>query len=472
MNQFNFNIGSEVLCEGESCGRLAKVVVDPHTQRVTELVVQKGRLLGKDSMVPLAAVREATGESVQLAIRRDQLGELAAYRPREYVLAPEGQPKDGAGSVLQRAEPSGVMSAEPLVPMVRLRTSEGVAGGKEVTIERGYRVQGRDGAIGSVDHVLIDRKSGQIRLLVVGRGLFSDSVIVPMTLVTSVADAAIETDLSEEDLDALYHYRTRDDLDVMVELKSRVSRVIDAESIEMALDSGVLRLSGMVADVRTKRRVEAAARSVMGVLDVQNDLDTGTALQARVTEALSYDRRTALSQIEVFAGVGVVTLRGQVDAPEVREAAAEIAAAQHGVTAVVNELTVARDDETALLRLGMLAECGVSFGENLARSLRGKLEDTSFVVDLAESRDEVTVQVALPGVGPEDIDVQVAGNTLTLTVMVRDGGDDVRSLCRSIVLPSAVDADGVVARLDQGVLVLRLPKRSSPTPKRIDIGLT
>jgi HSP20 family molecular chaperone IbpA/osmotically-inducible protein OsmY/sporulation protein YlmC with PRC-barrel domain len=475
MNQLDLNIGSEVLCEGESCGRLAKVVVDPHTRRVTELVVQKGRLLRRDSIVPMALVKAATREAVSLAIEREHLGELAAYRVGDYVPVPAAQSEKlkTAEDVVQRVSPLSVLYPELLLPMVQLRTEEGVSAGEAVMIERGHDVRGRNGAIGTVDHVLIDRESGEIRLLVVDRGLFSDSVIVPMALVTGVTDDTIRTDLSEEDLDSLYHYRARDDIDVMVELKERVSGVIDAESIEMALDDGILTLSGMVADVRTKRRVEAVVRSVVGVLDVQNDLDTGTALQARVTEALSYDRRTALSNIEVAAGVGVVTLRGQVDTAEVREAAGEVAASQRGVTAVANQLVVARDDETALLRLGMLAECGVSFGENLSRALREKpATGASFAVELAETIDVVTIRADLAGVKPEDVDVQIAGNTLTLTVMVDDGAEGPRSYCRSIVLPSTVDADGVEARLDRGSLALRIPKKGSATPKKIDIQLS
>jgi HSP20 family protein len=474
MREFGLTIGSEVLCEGEVCGRLAKVVVDPHTRRVTELVVQKGRLLRRDSIIPITAVREATKESVDLAIERKQLDDLAAYRARDYVPAPmsPSEKHKKAEDVVQHVEAMSTLYPEILLPAVRLRTDNAGSAGDAVTIERGHDVQGRDGMIGKVDHVLIDRESGEMRLLVVERGLFSDSVIVPMALVTGITDDTIRTDLGEQDLDALYHYRARDEVDVMVELKERVSSVIDVESIDMDLDDGILRLSGIVADVRTKRRVEAAARSVVGVLNVQNDLDTGTALQARVTEALTYDRRTALSQIEVAAGVGVVTLRGQVDTAEVREIAAQVAASQPGVTAVANELVVARDDETALLRLGVLAECGVSFGQSLSRALRDKPEATegaSFEVELAETNEDVTVRAALPGVKPEDIDLRVAGNTLTLSVMVDDGLREPRSYCRSIVLPSAVDANGIQAELEDGLLTLRIPKTSSPSPQKIDV---
>jgi len=473
MDKLNFAIGSEVLCEGESCGRLAKVVVDPHTRRVTDLVVQKGRLLRRDSIVPIAAVKEATTESVSLAIGREQLGELSGYRPRDYVAAIESDTvkRKRSEEVLQRVGPADLFYPEVLLPAVRLRAEAPKQATNTVTIERGHRVQGRDGVVGRVDHVLIDRESGIIRLLVVDRGPLSDGLILPMALVTSVEGDTVMCALGEEELDSLYRYRARDDVDIMVELKARISGVLDAESIEMHLNGGILRLAGMVADVRTKRRVEAAARSVLGVLDVQNDLDTGTALQARVTEALARDRRTALSDIQVVAGVGVVTLRGQVDAQEIREAAAEVASSQDGVRAVDNELVIVRDDETALLRLGMLSECGVSFGESLAQALREPVAGTSFPVELSEANDVVTVKATLLGVAPDDVDVQVAGNTLTLTVVAGDDPDNRRPYCRSIVLPSTVDAEGIKAQLMNGLLTLHIPKTASPRPHKVSVSV-
>ena len=41
----DYRIGTEVVCEGEKCGRLGKLVVDPHTRRVTDLIVNQGILL-------------------------------------------------------------------------------------------------------------------------------------------------------------------------------------------------------------------------------------------------------------------------------------------------------------------------------------------------------------------------------------------------------------------------------------------
>jgi osmotically-inducible protein OsmY len=57
--------------------------------------------------------------------------------------------------------------------------------------------------------------------------------------------------------------------------------------------------------------------------------------------ALAADPRTKQAVIEVIHDRGVVALQGQVEGGAARNAAAEIASQQRGVTTVVNELMIA-----------------------------------------------------------------------------------------------------------------------------------
>ncbi len=62
--------------------------------------------------------------------------------------------------------------------------------------------------------------------------------------------------------------------------------------------------------------------------------------ETRVATALFEDPRTTDAVIEVIDERGVITLQGEVDDPETREAAEAIAAEQTGVISVVNTLQV------------------------------------------------------------------------------------------------------------------------------------
>lgn len=106
---------------------------------------------------------------------------------------------------------------------------------------------------------------------------------------------------------------------------------------------------------------------------------------------------------------------------------------------------------------------------------------SSFPVDVSETESEVRVRASLPGVKPEDLDVSVQGDLLTIRGESREetttGGEnwqrrEIRtgSFARSFTLPSPVDSDACEAIFENGVLELRLPKREEAKPRKIQVG--
>jgi HSP20 family protein len=101
-------------------------------------------------------------------------------------------------------------------------------------------------------------------------------------------------------------------------------------------------------------------------------------------------------------------------------------------------------------------------------------------VDVAESDTEYTVRAELPGIDPKDLEVQITGNQLVLSGEKKEssekkGKDFYQSeshygtFRRVIPLPQNIDAEKVQAEHTHGVLIVRLPKEQSATPKRIQI---
>jgi HSP20 family protein len=113
------------------------------------------------------------------------------------------------------------------------------------------------------------------------------------------------------------------------------------------------------------------------------------------------------------------------------------------------------------------------------RSLLAPAAQT-FAVDIYETKDDVVVKASLPGVKPEDIEVSVVGDTLTIKGEVKEEKDIKEenyirkerrygSFCRSFTLPVSVDADKATAEFENGVLTLTLPKAEEVKPKTIAI---
>ena len=101
-------------------------------------------------------------------------------------------------------------------------------------------------------------------------------------------------------------------------------------------------------------------------------------------------------------------------------------------------------------------------------------------MNVYEEGDNLVVETQLPGVKPEDIDVNIEHGTLTIRGQIRAEQERrernylVRehrsgSFSRSLRLPATVDPDACQATYEHGTLRLTLPKSEAARPRRISI---
>lgn len=102
------------------------------------------------------------------------------------------------------------------------------------------------------------------------------------------------------------------------------------------------------------------------------------------------------------------------------------------------------------------------------------------IVDMYQTDDNVVVKATIPGIDPDDLDIQITGDTLTLQGEVKQEKTDenakyhirehrYQSFSRSITLPVQVVADKADAKIKNGVLTLSLPKAEEVKPKVISV---
>lgn len=107
----------------------------------------------------------------------------------------------------------------------------------------------------------------------------------------------------------------------------------------------------------------------------------------------------------------------------------------------------------------------------------------SLALDVAEDADNYVVKASVPGINPDDIEITLTDNVLTIKGEVKEETETketnwhVRerrygSFMRSVTLPAPVEADKVEATNEHGVLTLRLPKAEAVKPKRITVKNT
>lgn len=100
-------------------------------------------------------------------------------------------------------------------------------------------------------------------------------------------------------------------------------------------------------------------------------------------------------------------------------------------------------------------------------------------VDVYRRGDNLVVRVDLPGVRPQDVDIAVSDNLLTikgerLYEEIKDEDAYVREICpgkfeRSITLPEAVRVDQTKATFENGTLELTAPLAEVRAPKKVKV---
>ncbi len=101
-------------------------------------------------------------------------------------------------------------------------------------------------------------------------------------------------------------------------------------------------------------------------------------------------------------------------------------------------------------------------------------------IDMYQTDDEVVVKAAVPGLKASDVQISVAGDTLTMRGEFKEKSetDDkayhIReqrygSFERSLTLPTPIVADKARAEFEDGILTITLPKAEDVRPKVITV---
>jgi HSP20 family protein len=110
----------------------------------------------------------------------------------------------------------------------------------------------------------------------------------------------------------------------------------------------------------------------------------------------------------------------------------------------------------------------------------GPWAEGAMAVDMYETEDTVVVKTAVPGAKPEEIQVSVTGDTLTIKAETHEESEIKResylrrerrfgSSCRSVTLPGGLQTDKADANYSNGVLTLTFPKAEEVKPKAIKV---
>lgn len=137
---------------------------------------------------------------------------------------------------------------------------------------------------------------------------------------------------------------------------------------------------------------------------------------------------------------------------------------------------------SALTRIDRLDDLFPEMFRRLARPLRLADEAPGEIrLDVSEHDKAYEVRAEIPGAKKDDIKVSVDGNFVSITGEVRKESEEKSagkvlvketyfgSVSRGFSLAHEIDGDGVVAKLEDGILNLTLPKREGGGSRTIKI---
>lgn len=103
-------------------------------------------------------------------------------------------------------------------------------------------------------------------------------------------------------------------------------------------------------------------------------------------------------------------------------------------------------------------------------------------INLSEDHDNLYAEALMPGLDPEQIELNIMRGTLTIAGERKEDDNGKKSwhrrergmgrFLRTIDLPAAVDTKKAQARYDHGILSITLPKAEEAKPKKINVQVS
>lgn len=199
---------------GEEVGKINRFVLDPETNEVTHMVVQKGWLFTEDKVVPLEMVDSATNEKVVLLETTGNFEQFPPFEERHFVRAIEEPDSPGSEPVYHHTQayywyppygyvgsPIGYYGWPPV-------TTERNIPENTVALKEGADVMSSDDKhVGDVERLFIEPGSNRASHFLISQGLlFKDRKLVPAHWVRTVAEDKIHLAVSAKMLESLPSY--------------------------------------------------------------------------------------------------------------------------------------------------------------------------------------------------------------------------------------------------------------------------
>lgn len=189
-----------VHCSDGYLGRAEQLIINPHSKRVSYILVKADGFGGEERLVPFSDIAKTQPDSITLTCNIAAFAKYQAFTESHFVET--GLGSQGFDSVFEPTSGSfapglsgGYFDEKVLMPS------------GELGLESGTHVDATDGRVGRIDEFFVDKDTGVITHLIMRQGhVFGEKdVFVPLSDIEKIEDDCVYLKLSMQEVKKLKH---------------------------------------------------------------------------------------------------------------------------------------------------------------------------------------------------------------------------------------------------------------------------
>jgi sporulation protein YlmC with PRC-barrel domain len=196
-SELDIPIDAKVYCSGTICGQITHIVLNPVTDKVTDVVIRDHEIPQIEYLIPVELITQSSSDAVQLNISKDRIRSFPVFERTDFIKVKA--PMVSARAPIYVLWPY-VVSQESYIPI----ESESIPP-EELAIHRNAHVEATDGQVGKVDEFMIDPESGHITHLILREGHLwgQKDISIPVSAIKNIDEDTVQLTLDKKGIEKL-----------------------------------------------------------------------------------------------------------------------------------------------------------------------------------------------------------------------------------------------------------------------------
>ena len=209
--------------DGKQMGTINRLVLDPETNEITHIVIQKGWLFSEDKVIPFDRVHSSNADKIVIDKSMGDFDQLPPFEETHYVNVSD---RDKAARTMPAdAYPVNIFAPAyywyppygytgypahglPYYSWPRTETEQNIPA-NTVPLQEGVKVVAADEKhVGNIDRLMVEQETGKVTHFLISAGLlFKDRKLIPANWIKSASEDEVRLTVSSGVLNRVPSYQ-------------------------------------------------------------------------------------------------------------------------------------------------------------------------------------------------------------------------------------------------------------------------